>query len=115
MKINYAKPSGGSGLRCTTGTGSELLATASVRSVPAWQVRLVVRLYESAGIRGSTIGKHSTGGNAVWQGRFSGGDQDELLFYNEGDSHWWVGAVTSPAHESLGCSRAGVSLGPVIT
>ena len=33
-------------------------------------------------------------GNAVWQGRFSGGAGPELLFYNAGDSHWWLGGVT---------------------
>jgi hypothetical protein len=33
-------------------------------------------------------------GNAVWQGRFSGGAGAELLFYNAGDSHWWLGGVT---------------------
>ncbi|GAA3604812.1 hypothetical protein GCM10022236_03340 [Microlunatus ginsengisoli] len=34
-------------------------------------------------------------GNTVWQGRFSAQDRDQLLFYNAGDSTWWLGTVTS--------------------
>ena len=34
-------------------------------------------------------------GNTVWKGRFSAQDRDQLLFYNAGDSTWWLGTVTS--------------------
>lgn len=46
-------------------------------------------------------------GSPFWQGRFSGGSQDELLLYSPGDGQWRLGTVTGPP--------AGISWTPVGT
>ena len=82
-----------------TGSGSaEVLAVS--QGVGNWQLgtldltRSQSPTLTLAGI-GNTLG-FGILGNTVWQGRFSGGDHDQLLFYNGGDSSWWLGAVTNP-------------------